>query len=99
MKIYGDLQGQKPTLVTLNEELKDLVDWERLAQHVPDITDEVTQSIKTWSSSPTTQKRNFLKYWLSYYPKLTWADVIDVLMKGGEYKLAAKVNDHFNTKV
>ncbi len=79
------------TVSLLEEHLKDLVDWENVAVHLPAITPVDTDMIQKEHRSITDQKLAFYKLWLRRYPSPRWDDIVTALTKNKEYTLAEKI--------
>lgn len=75
-----------PDLARMCIELKDIVDLRSLKECIPHFTDDI---------GIVRNKRRFFQFWLFLNPKLTWNNIIDTLIKAGEYKLAIKVDAKF----
>ncbi len=79
------------TVSLLEEHLKDLVDWENVAVHLPGITPVDTDMIQKEHRSITDQKLAFYKLWLRRYSSPRWDDIVTALTKNKEYTLAEKI--------
>ena len=76
---------------SLDEKLKELVFWERLAIHLPGISPADTEMIVRTHRDIPDQKLAFYKLWLRRYPSATWDDVALALRKIDEHTLAEKL--------
>ena len=79
------------TVSLLEEHLKDLVEWENVAIHLPGITPVDTDMITKEHRSINDQKLAFYKLWLRRYPSPIWEDVITALKKNKDYTLAERI--------
>ena len=68
-----------PTVPALVESLRDLVDWERVAIHLPEMTQPTIDKIKRDNSGIDNQKQALYEIWLRSYPRATWANVVHAL--------------------
>ncbi len=77
------------TVQALDECLNELVEWERVALHLPEMTQPQIDVIKKDNPGNTgVQKCALYKTWLQVYPKGTWNDVIQALEKVNENRFA-----------
>ena len=91
----------RPTVQELDQQLKDLVDWERLAIHLPKITPKDIEIIKRDNSnSISRQKLAFFDKWLRSYPNASWDAVVLALKVIDENTLAGNIqNQQYKQKV
>ena len=75
----------------LDEALKDLVNWERFAIHLPGINFADTNVITRDFSRVGRQKLELFDLWLSRYPLASWTDVISALKEIGEDRIAGDI--------
>ena len=80
------------TVQSLDLSLNELVHWERVALHLPEMSQSTIDKIKRDNSSIDNQKQALYGTWLQLYPGATWGNVIHALETVGENSLARKVN-------
>ena len=81
----------------LDEQLNDLVEWERFGLYLPDMTSHGIEKISKQKDSDCLKKLALFKEWLKIYPYPAWEDVIMALEKVGENTLASKIKQKTNT--
>ena len=80
------------TVQALDESLKDLVAWERVATHLPEMTQpEIETIVKDHPGNNNKQKLILYDTWLRLCPNATWNNVIQALEKVGEITLAHNI--------
>ena len=80
----------------LDEHLKDLVKWERVAVHLPDLYQTDIEVIKRdCRDDVKDQKLDLYKTWLEKCPHASWSDVIAALEKAEQRSLASKLRNKF----
>ena len=85
----------RPTVQELDQQLKDLVNWERLAIHLPQITTSDIEIIK--QNKPfdvNAQKQALFDKWLRSYPNASWDAVVLALEAIDENTLAQTIQHH-----
>ena len=85
----------RPTVQELDQQLKDLVNWERLAIHLPQITTSDIEIIK--QNKPfdvNAQKQALFDKWLRSYPNASWDAVVLALETIDENTLAQTIQHH-----
>ena len=88
-------QINKPKNYQLNEQLKDLIDWEQFALYLPNIRQSHIAAIKQDKSSTVGQKQALIDRWLRVCPNASWENVVEALEKVDEKTIASKVRDEF----
>ena len=82
----------RPTVQELDRQLKDIVNWERLAIHLPKITQHDVDIIKQENpSSVSRQKQALFDKWLRSYPNASWDAVVLALEVINENTLAQNI--------
>ena len=82
----------RPTVQELDQHLKDLVNWERLAIHLPQITQADVEIIKRDNpNNVITQKQVLFDKWLRVYSNASWESVVLALELIDENSLAKNV--------
>ena len=82
----------RPTVQELDKQLKDLVNWERLAIHLPQITPSDIEIIKQdHPSNVVRQKQALFDKWLRLCPNASWDAVVLALEVIDENTLAKKL--------
>ena len=80
----------------LDEHLKELVYWERVALHLPDFNQTDIDLIKrNCRDDVKDQKLDLYKTWLEKCPHASWSDVIGALEKAEQRSLASKLRNKF----
>ena len=86
----------QPDTVQLIDYLKDLVQWEQFAIHLPGITQPDIDTIKRDESSTAGQKQALFDQWLRLCPKASWVNVVQALEKTGEMRIVSKLRNEFS---
>ena len=82
----------KPTKKDLDLHLKDLVNWERFALHLPGVSPTEIDIIKKNKRDDVVDQRlELYETWLRIYPNASWGDVILALEKVQENTIASTV--------
>ena len=82
----------RPTVQELDQQLKDIVNWERLAIHLPKITQTDIEIIKHDNpSNLISQKQALFDKWLRSYPNASWDAVVLALEVIDENTLAENI--------
>ena len=82
----------RPTVQELDRQLKDIVNWERLAIHLPKITQTDIEIIKQDNpSNLISQKQVLFDKWLESYPNASWDAVVLALEVIDENTLAENI--------
>ena len=85
------------TVQALDESLKDLVYWEIVATHLPEMTQpEIEKILKQTPGNIDNQKRVLCNTWLQVCPNGTWDNVIQALEKAKEITLAENIKQILN---
>ena len=80
------------TVQALDESLKDLVKWEMVATHLPEMTQsEIETIVKDHSGNNNKQKLILYDTWLRLCPDATWNNFIQALEKAKEITLAHNI--------
>ena len=88
--------ASRPTESELDLELAELVNWQRFATHLPDLTAADIEQIKLDNNSNVAQQKlGLYRKWLQTCTKASWEYVITALEKAKENVLA----DVVKTKV
>ena len=90
----------KPTESELDLELVELVNWQRFAFHLPDLTTPDIEEIKLNNSQNVTlQKLDLFRTWLRKSSDATWNDVISALEKAQEKSLSDTLRKKFHVRM
>ena len=91
----------RPTVQELDQQLKDIVNWERLAIHLPKITQTDIDIIKQDNPlNVNRQKQALFDKWLRSYPNASWDAVVLALEVIDENTLAENIqNQQYKQKV
>ena len=90
--------ASRPTESELDLELAELVNWQRFATHLPDLTAADIEQIKLDNNSNVAQQKlGLYRKWLQTSTKASWEYVITALEKAKENILADVVKKKFNT--
>ena len=91
----------RPTVQELDQQLKDIVNWERLAIHLPKITQTDIEIIKQDNPlSVNRQKQALFDKWLRSYPNASWDAVVLALEVIDENTLAQNIQkEQYKQKV
>ena len=82
----------RPTVQELDQQLKDIVNWERLAIHLPNITQTDIEIIKRDNpNNVISQKQALFDKWLRSYPNASWDAVVLALKVIDENTLAQNI--------
>ena len=82
----------RPTVQELDQQLKDIVNWERLAIHLPKITQTDIDIIKQDNPlNVNRQKQALFDKWLRSYPNASWDAVVLALEVIDENTLAQNI--------
>ena len=82
----------RPTVQELDRQLKNIVNWERLAIHLPNITQTDIDIIKQENPlSVNRQKQALFDKWLQSYPNASWDAVVLALEVIEENTLAENI--------
>ena len=79
------------TVQSLDLALNELVHWERVALHLPEMSQSTIDKIKRDNSGIDNQKQALYGTWLQSYPGATWGNVIHALETVGENRLAENI--------
>ena len=91
----------RPTVQELDQQLKDIVNWERLAIHLPKITQTDIGIIKQDNpNNVISQKQALFDKWLRSYPNASWEAVVLALEVIDENTLAQNIQkEQYKQKV
>ena len=91
----------RPTVQELDQQLKDIANWERLAIHLPKITQTDIDIIKQDNPlSVNRQKQALFDKWLRSYPNASWDAVVLALEVIDQNTLAENIqNQQYKQKV
>ena len=80
------------TVQALDESLKDLVNWERVALHLPEMNQpQIDVIIKDNPGNTAKQKCALYDTWLQVYPNGTWNNVIQALENANQNNFAQRI--------
>ena len=88
--------ASRPTESKLDLELADLVNWQKFAIHLPDITRGDIEEIEKNRNDIAEQKLALFGTWLRKSSDASWNDVISALEKAQEKRLADTLGKKFN---
>ena len=94
--VHSQARGNRfrPTVKGLDHQLKDLIHWERLAIHLPQISPADIETIKRNNPSDVyVQKLALFNKWLRVYPKASWNAVVLALEVIDENTIAQKIRE------
>ena len=80
--------ASRPTECELDLELAELVNWQRFATHLPNLTRADIEEIEKNRSDVKNQKLELFGTWLRKSSDATWNDVISALEKAQEKRLS-----------
>ena len=84
----------RPTVKGLDHQLKDLIHWERLAIHLPQISPVDIEAVKQNNPSDVNaQKLALFDKWLQVDPKASWNSVVLALEVIDENNIAQKIQE------
>ena len=84
----------RPTVKGLDYQLKDLIHWERLAIHLPQISSTDIETVKRNNPSDVNaQKLALFDKWLRVDPKASWDAVVLALEVIDENTIAQKIRE------
>ena len=87
----------RPTECELDLELVELVNWQRFATHLPDLTGGDIEEIKLNNlQNVAQQKLDLFRTWLRKSSDASWNDVISALEKAQEKRLSDTLRKKFN---
>ena len=87
----------RPTESELDHKLAELVNWQRFATHLPDLTAGDIEQIKLDNNSNVAQQKlGLYRKWLQTSTKASWEYVITALEKAKENVLADEIKMKFN---
>ena len=90
----------RPTVQELDQQLKDIVNWEGLAIHLPKITQTDIEIIKRDNPfNVISQKQALFDKWLRSYPNASWDAVVLALEVIDESALAKKIQNQKQHRV
>ena len=83
-----------PTIPELEELLYSLTKWQNFGIFLPNMTDDIIETIENDYKGTDRQKLALFSEWLRVYPKPSWEDVIDALKKLRENRLVIVVQEY-----
>ena len=91
--------ASRPTESELDIELAELVNWQRFATHLPDLTRGDIEQIEQDNRDVQRQKLELFGTWLRRCPNASWNDIVLALEKARENTLVDVLNMKFNVAV
>ena len=88
--------SSRPTESELDIELAELVNWQRFATHLPDLTRGDIEQIEQNNRDVQRQKLKLFGTWLRRCPSASWNDIVLALEKSKEITLANDIKIKFN---
>lgn len=85
-----------PTIPELAELLCSLTKWQNFGMFLPNMTDDIIETIENDYRGTDRQRLALFSEWLRVYPKASWEDVIDALKKLRESKLVIVVQKYLS---
>ena len=89
----------RPTESELDVELAELVNWQRFATHLPDLTRGDIEEIELDNRDVQRQKLELYGTWLRRCPNASWNDIVLALEKSKEITLANVIKMKFNAVI
>ena len=91
--------ASRPTEGELDLELRELVNWQTFATHLPDLTRGDIEQIQQDNLTVQRQKLDLFGKWLRTCPNASWNDVVLALEKSKEITLADIIKMKFNVVI
>ena len=91
--------SSRPTESELDHELTELVNWQRFATHLPDLTRGDIERIEQDNRDVQRQKLELFGTWLRRCPNASWNDIVLALEKSKEMTLANVIKMKFNVVI
>ena len=91
--------ASRPTESKLDLELTELVNWQRFATHLPDLTRGDMEEIELDNRDVQRQKLELYGTWLRRCPNASWNDIVLALEKSKEITLANVIKMKFNAVI
>ena len=91
--------ASRPTESELDIELAELVNWQRFATHLPDLTRGDIEQIEQDNRDVQRQKLELFGTWLRRCPNASWNDIVLALEKARENTLVDVLSMKFNVAV
>ena len=94
LPVHSQARGNRfrPTVKGLDHQLKDIIHWERLAIHLPQISPADIETVKRNDPSDVNaQKLAIFNKWLRVDPKASWNSVVLALEVIDENTIARKI--------
>ena len=89
----------RPTESELDLELADLVNWQRFATHLPDLTRGDIKQLEQDNRDVQRQKLELYGTWLQRCPNASWNDIVLALENSKETTLADIIKTKFNVEI
>ena len=89
----------RPTESELDLELAELVNWQRFATHLPDLTRGDIKQLEQDNRDVQRQKLELYGTWLQRCPNASWNDIVLALEKAKETTLADVIKTKFNIEI
>ena len=89
----------RPTESELDVELADLVNWQRFATHLPDLTRGDIKQLEQDNRDVQRQKLELYGTWLQRCPNASWNDIVLALENSKETTLANVIKTKFNVEM
>ena len=89
----------RPTESELDLELAELVNWQRFATHLPDLTRGDIKQLEQDNRDVQRQKLELYGTWLQRCPNASWNDIVLALEKAKETTLANVIKTKFNVEI
>ena len=96
---YSSSVASRPTESELDLELAELVNWQRFATHLPDLTRGDIEQIEQDNHDVQRQKLEIYGTWLRRCPSASWNDIVLALKNSKETTLADVIKTQFNIKI
>ena len=89
----------RPTESELDLELAELVNWQRFATHLPDLTTGDIKQLEQDNRNIQRQKLELYGTWLRRCPNASWNDIVLALENSKETTLANVIKTKFNVEI
>ena len=91
--------SSRPTESELDLELAELVNWQRFATHLPDLTRGDIKQLEQDNRDVQRQKLELYGTWLQRCPNASWNDIVLALENSKETTLANVIKTKFNVEI
>lgn len=92
--------SSKPTVPVLNQHLRDLIDWQKFALHLPGVLLTHIQIIqRNEPNDVAKQKVALYDKWLRINPSGSWDDIFKALKEAEENRIMKELKDFLSEKV